>query len=162
VTGLAPWERHRFDGEGGLAVDVTAVPAQHGPPGCEPVSGDVIGFVLEAAGWPTVYVSGDNASVDVLAEIVGRFPRIAVAVLFVGAANVGRFGDANVTLGSTEAAAVAGLLPDVVVLPVHAQDWGHFTEPLSAFMHAYTSATDPAHVLSLPRGVPVDVYPLGV
>ena len=35
-------------------VTITAVPAQHGPVGCEPVSGEVIGFVFESAGWPTV------------------------------------------------------------------------------------------------------------
>ena len=89
--------------------------------------------------WPTLYVSGDNASVD-------------VAVLFVGAADVGRFGHDNVTLGSAEAAAVADLLGDAVVLPVHAQDWAHFTEPLSAFEAAY-----PGKLVVLPRGIEVRV-----
>ena len=87
-----------------------------------------------------------------LAAIVGRFPSIDVAVLFVGAANVGRFGHHNVTLGSADAAAVADLLGDAVVVPVHAQDWAHFTEPLSAFEAAY-----PGKLVVLPRGLEVRV-----
>jgi L-ascorbate metabolism protein UlaG (beta-lactamase superfamily) len=157
VIPLLPWQTHRLENPAGPTVEVTAVPAQHGPVGCEPVSGPVIGFVLQAAGWPTVYVSGDNASVDVLAEIVARFPGIEVAVLFVGAANVGRFGHHNVTLGSDEAPAVAALLAAAVVLPVHAQDWAHFTEPLSAFVHAYTAASPSARLVALPRGETVEV-----
>jgi L-ascorbate metabolism protein UlaG (beta-lactamase superfamily) len=147
ITALSPWDQHDVGG-----VRVTAVPAQHGPVGCEPISGEVIGFVLEADGWPTAYVSGDNASVEVLASIVDRFPAIEVAFLFVGAANVGRFGDHNVTLGSVDAAAIAGLLGDAVVVPVHAQDWAHFTEPLSAFEAAY-----PGKLVVLPRGIEIDV-----
>jgi L-ascorbate metabolism protein UlaG (beta-lactamase superfamily) len=169
VKGLEPWQVLRLEpaadpGTPGHPADpvivVTAVPALHGPPGCEPVSGQVIGFVLEAENWPTVYVSGDNAAVDVLAEITGRFPRIDVAVLFVGAANVGRFGASNVTLGSAEAAAVAELLPRAVVLPVHAEDWAHFTEPLSAFEQAYQDTpTEHPRLLSLPRGKAVQIDP---
>jgi L-ascorbate metabolism protein UlaG (beta-lactamase superfamily) len=147
ITALSPWSRRDVG-----AVRVTAVPAQHGPVGCEPVSGEVIGFVLEADGWPTVYVSGDNASVDVLASIVDHFPAIDVAFLFVGAANVGRFGEHNVTLGSADAEAVAGLLGSALVVPIHAQDWAHFTEPLSAFEAAY-----PGKLVVLPRGFEVDL-----
>ena len=89
---------------------------------------------------------------DVLATIVSRFPAIDVAVLFVGAANVGRFGHHNVTLGSADATAIAQLLGDAVVLPAHAQDWAHFTEPLSAFEAAY-----PGKLVVLPRGTEVSV-----
>jgi len=149
ITALSPWSRLQIG-----AVTVTAVPAQHGPVGCEPVSGEVIGFVLEADGWPTVYASGDNASVDVLASITHRFA-IDVAFLFVGAANVGRFGEHKVTLGSVDAPAVAELLADAVVVPVNAQDWAHFTEPLSAFEAAY-----PGNLLVLPRGVEQEVAAL--
>src|SRR3954449_12301197 len=52
VRGLAPWETATVGD-----VTVTAVPARHGPEGAEPMSGVVTGFVLEADGWPTTYVS---------------------------------------------------------------------------------------------------------
>jgi len=152
VRGLIPWQQYELARPNLSSVTVTAVPAQHGPVGCEPVSGPVIGFVLEADEWPTVYVSGDNASVDVLAEVTERFPSIAVAVLFVGAANVGRFGDHNVTLGSSDAKAVAALLGAAVVVPVHAQDWAHFSEPLSAFEQAYRAVAVEGRLVVLPRG----------
>src|SRR3954454_7398831 len=94
ATGLAPWDSVEVDG-----VTVTAVPALHGPVGCEPVTGPVIGFVLSAPDAETVYVSGDNASVAVVEEIVARLGQIPVAVLFAGAVQIPqRFDGAYLTL----------------------------------------------------------------
>lgn len=123
VTGLAPWQAHRVGD-----VTVTAVPALHGPEGAEALSGPVIGFILQSDGEPTVYVSGDNASVDVVREIAERFPRIDVAVLFAGAANVGRFGDSDLTLNARTALEAAEVLADAVIVPIHAEGWFHFSE----------------------------------
>src|SRR5690606_5383534 len=74
VIGLDNWETHEI-GE----VTITAVPALHGPPGSEAMVGPVIGFVLEAQGAPTVYVSGDNASLPLVGQIAERFPEVDVA-----------------------------------------------------------------------------------
>ena len=123
VTGLAPWQTHRL-GE----VEVTAVPAMHGPEGAEELSGTVTGFVLSAPGEPVLYVSGDNASVEVVTAIAERIGRIDLAVLFAGAANVGRFGDADLTLNARTAVAAARELGDAVIVPVHAEGWHHFSE----------------------------------
>jgi L-ascorbate metabolism protein UlaG (beta-lactamase superfamily) len=71
ATGIEPWASVRIERDGD-PVTVTAVPAQHGPDGCEPVTGPVIGFVLEAPGEDKVYVSGDNASLDVVRAIADR------------------------------------------------------------------------------------------
>ncbi|MEV0298649.1 MBL fold metallo-hydrolase [Nocardia sp. NPDC050710] len=125
VRGLEKWETVTI-GE----TLVTAVPAQHGPEGSEPISGVVAGFVLQAEGEPTVYVSGDNASVDIVAQIVDRIGRIDIAILFVGAANIGIFGDSDVTLNARTAVAAAEVLGDAIVVPVHAEGWGHFSETL--------------------------------
>jgi len=123
VTGLAPWQTHRL-GE----VEVTAVPALHGPEGAEELSGTVTGFVLSAPGEPVLYVSGDNASVEVVTAIAERIGRIDLAVLFAGAANVGRFGDADLTLNARTAVAAARELGDAAIVPVHAEGWHHFSE----------------------------------
>ena len=90
---------------------MTAVPARHGPEGAEPTPGVVTGFVLRADGWPTVYVSEDNASLDVVDEDRPTVADIDIAVLFVGGADVGRFGNEPLTLDAARASAAADLLP---------------------------------------------------
>ena len=41
-----PWATTELIGSNGHSLTVTATPARHGPAGIEPLSGDVIGFVL--------------------------------------------------------------------------------------------------------------------
>lgn len=123
VVGLEPWQTHVVGD-----VEVTAVPALHGPEGADEVSGPVTGFVLRSDAAPVVYVAGDNASVAVVADIAARVGRIDVAVLFTGAANVGRFGDVDLTLNARTAVEAARLLGDAVIVPVHAEGWHHFSE----------------------------------
>jgi len=149
VRGLAPWEEATVG-----AVTVTAVPARHGPEGAEPLSGVVTGFVLAADGWPTVYVSGDNASLDVVDAIARRLPGIALAVLFVGGANVGRFGDEPLTLDAARASAAADLLPGARIVPVHHSDWAHFVEPLAAVEARFESGGRRDRLVVLERGLP--------
>ncbi|KAA8877477.1 MBL fold metallo-hydrolase [Nocardia colli] len=125
VRGLENWETVTIGD-----VRITGVPALHGPEGCESLTGIVTGFVLQADGQPTVYVSGDNASVDRVAQIVERIGQIDAAVLFVGAANVGHFGDIDLTLNARTAVQAAELLGDAVIVPVHGEGWVHFSETL--------------------------------
>ena len=122
VLGFDNWESHKL-GE----VTVTVVPALHGPPGSEKLLGAVVGFVLEASGCPTLYVSGDNASIALVEQIAGRFPDIDIAVLFAGAARVPDL-DATLTMTSTDAARAAGILNPRVVVGLHTDDWEHFSE----------------------------------
>ena len=56
-------------------------------------NGPVIGFMLRAEGQPTVYVSGDNALVEVVERIVAEYGPFDAVVLFVGGAQrPGRLG----------------------------------------------------------------------
>jgi L-ascorbate metabolism protein UlaG (beta-lactamase superfamily) len=67
------------------------VPAVHGPGAreeVEPVSGQVVGFVLTGEDLPTLYVSGDNASLDLAKEIAERFGPVDTAILFAGAPRI--------------------------------------------------------------------------
>ena len=123
VTGLEPWQDATV-GE----VRITAVPALHGPAGAEELSGIVTGFVLRAPGWPVTYVSGDNASVELVQQIVDRHGPFDVAVLHAGAANVGRFGDLDLTLNALTAVQAARVLGDARIVAVHTLDWEHFSE----------------------------------
>jgi L-ascorbate metabolism protein UlaG (beta-lactamase superfamily) len=140
ARGLAPWESVRLPRPGGGEIVVTATPARHGPEGCEPVTGEVIGFVLSGEGLPTTYVSGDNASLDVVREIAGRVGPVGTAVLFAGAARAGLFDDALLTLDSAMAAEAAAILGAGRVVAVHCDSWAHFTEGRDAVTAAFTAA----------------------
>jgi L-ascorbate metabolism protein UlaG (beta-lactamase superfamily) len=133
--GLAPWTTVTF---GGIAI--TSVPALHGPTGIEPVSGPVTGFVLRADGEPTVYVSGDNASLDVVRQIADRAGPVDVAVLFAGAARPRAEFDATFTITSAQAAQATRLLGAGAVLPVHYDGWRHFTEGADDLRAAFAAA----------------------
>lgn len=90
---------------------------------------------------PTIYVSGDNASVGAVAAVAARHPRIDVAVLFCGAARVPqREGGRPLTLTSERAADATVLLGQPWVVPVHYQGWGHFSEGLERLVKAFEDA----------------------
>ncbi|MBU3059924.1 MBL fold metallo-hydrolase [Nocardia sp. NEAU-G5] len=152
VRGLENWETLRI-GE----ATVTGVPALHGPEGAEALSGVVTGFVLSAPGWPTVYVSGDNASVALVEEIAARIGRIDIALLNVGAANVGRFGDSDVTLNGRTALQAAEALGDAAIIPVHAEGWAHFSENLEYLRTTFTYGGRAAQLRIPPLGDSITV-----
>ena len=147
VVGLDPWETDAFEG-----VIVTAVPALHGPPGSERRLGTVTGFVLEFDDAPTVYVSGDNASLPLVEQIAERFPHIELAVLFAGAAQYPPL-PGPLTLSSVDAAAAARILGASTVVGVHFEDWTHFTEDRAALEAAFGGAP----LVATPRGVRVEL-----
>jgi L-ascorbate metabolism protein UlaG (beta-lactamase superfamily) len=134
ARGLAPWERAEI-----MGLKVTAVPARHGPPGSEPLTGPVTGFVLEH-GDERIYVSGDNAGLDVVTEIAERVGPIDIAVLFAGGARTPLLGDAYLTLNSEMAAEAARILDARAVVPVHFNGWAHFTEGAGDLRRAFTAA----------------------
>lgn len=129
ARGMAAWERAELPRSGREPLTVTAVPARHGPEGCEPVSGEVTGFVLTAPDIPTVYVSGDNAWLGAVGQVADRFGPVGIAVLFAGAARFpDRFDGALLTIDSAMAAEAARLLGARAAVPVHYTGWQHFTE----------------------------------
>lgn len=143
VIGFDSWEIHRLGD-----VTITAVPALHGPPGSEPWVGKVTGFVLEAPGEPTVYVSGDNASLALVEQIANRFPEIDIAVLFAGAATVPRI-PSRLTLSAADARQAAELLGASRVVGLHTEDWEHFAEDTAQFAAAFEGS---GLLVPTPRG----------
>jgi L-ascorbate metabolism protein UlaG (beta-lactamase superfamily) len=138
ATGLEPWSSVELDRSDAPAVTVTALPAQHGPDGTDHITGPVIGFLLAGPGLDTVYVSGDNASLDVVRAIAARAGRVDVAVLFAGAVQVPhRFDGAYLTLSSERAADAAKILGVRAVVPVHFEGWTHFTQGADVIRAAF-------------------------
>jgi L-ascorbate metabolism protein UlaG (beta-lactamase superfamily) len=141
ATGLAPGEGVDLDRPGGGSLRVTAVPAEHGPPEVAARNGPVIGFVLRGDGLPTVYVSGDNASVDVVRAIVAEHGPVDVAVLFVGGAQVpAAWGDAYLTLTADAAVEAAQALGAAPIVPIHQDGWAHFTSSAADARRAFAAA----------------------
>ncbi len=148
VVGFDDWETREVG-----AVTVTVVPALHGPPGSEPLVGSVVGFVLESDDAPTLYVSGDNASLPLVEQIADRFPAIDIAVLFAGAARVTGI-DAALTFTSADAVRAAGILSASRVVGLHAEDWEHFSESRGDLEAAFSGSE---LLVDTPRGVRVEI-----
>ena len=147
AKGLDPWatlELGARDDAG--AITVQAVPAVHGPADGDPdstghVTCQVTGFVLIGDDIPTIYLSGDNASLSAVAAVADRCGPIDVAVLFVGAARVpSRQRGRPLTLTSARAAAAAEVLDAKIVIPAHADGWAHFTEGVDDIVAAFEDA----------------------
>jgi L-ascorbate metabolism protein UlaG (beta-lactamase superfamily) len=144
AVGLKPFESFELPGEADAkTLTVQAVPAVHGPAdGQRDASGhvncEVTGFVLSGPGLPTVYLSGDNASIGAVRTVAERVGTVDVAVLFAGAARVqtkerGR----PLTLTAQRAAAAAEVLGARLVIPAHVDGWAHFSEGNNEFVSAF-------------------------
>ncbi|WP_405071239.1 MBL fold metallo-hydrolase [Kribbella sp. NBC_01510] len=157
VRALENWESIELPRPDGRVVTVTGVPALHGPEGAEAVLGVVTGFVLTGADLPTVYVSGDNASIGLVKEIADRFAPIDVAVLFAGGARTTLLDGAALTLTSEAAVEAAHLLGSATIVPVHTEGWAHFTEGPDQFLKAFREAGLAARVRLLEHGVATPV-----
>lgn len=157
AEGLAPWEVVLLPRPHGCEIRVTATPAQHGPDGTEGLTGPVTGFVVSAADLPTVYVSGDNASMYVVDQVAERFPEIDVAVLFAGAAQTPLLGEAYLTLTSAEAAEATRRLATRWVIPAHFNSWSHYSEGADRIRTAFADAKLSDRLVLLAPGEQVTV-----
>jgi L-ascorbate metabolism protein UlaG (beta-lactamase superfamily) len=165
AVGLAPWTSRTVSRPDGGELTVTAVPAVHGPEDGERdadgfVNCEVIGFVLSGPGLPSVYVSGDNASIRAVTEVARRLPPVDVAVLHAGAAHVpSKFRDRPLSMDSVRAAAAAAILSPAVVIPAHYDGWAHFREGRADLAEAFDAAGLAAEVTLPDHGTPIPLKP---
>lgn len=151
VRALENWQHVELPRGGGAPLRVTGVPARHGPPGCEPLTGPVTGFVLTGDGLPTVYVSGDNAALEHAGAVADRFAPVDIAILFAGAARTALLDGAHLTLTSVQAARAAVVLGARHVVPLHFEGWAHFSQGRDTLEPAFaaTGLSDRLHLLGL-------------
>ena len=152
VRDLPIWRHHILARPDGGNLRVTGVPAQHGPAGTEHLTGEVRGFVLSGDGLPTVYISGDNASLSVVREIVDHTGPIDIAVLFAGRARSPLM-DAYLTLSADQAAEAAAILDSPVVIPMHIEGWQHLTQDAALVPEAFARHCLADRLLLLTPGV---------
>jgi L-ascorbate metabolism protein UlaG (beta-lactamase superfamily) len=126
AEGLMPWASTELGGKDGRSLTVTATPARHGPAGIEPLSGDVIGFVLTSKDKsPPIYISGDTVWYDGVAEVARRF-KAGVVLPFAGAAQTR--GPFHLTMDTNDTIETARAFPDAVIVPLHTDGWAHFRQ----------------------------------
>ncbi len=152
VRVLPNWSTLELARPDGGVLRITGVPAQHGPDGTEQLVGEVTGFVLSGTSLPTVYVSGDNASLDVVRAIAQRYPHVDIAVIFVGAAHTPLVPNGYLTLTSELAAEAGRLLGASTVIALHFEGWAHFTQGRDSLRQAFARA-GAADALRLPDEV---------
>jgi len=152
ARGLVPWQTVELPAPDGGALRVTATPAQHGPAHAE--RGPVVGFVLEHPDTPrdAIYLSGDTVWFEGVAEVSRRFP-VRTAVLFMGAARVAAVGPWHLTFTAEEGVEAARALADAAIVPVHFEDWEHFSESRPEIDRAFDAAGLGHRLRWLPRGV---------
>ena len=124
AEGLAPWTSTELSKDG-RSLTVTATPARHGPHGIEPLSGDVIGFVLAPKGSRPIYISGDTVWYDGVAEVARRF-KAGVVMPFAGAAQTR--GPFHLTMDTNDTIETARAFPDAMIIPLHTDGWAHFKQ----------------------------------
>src|SRR3979411_639109 len=106
------WGARGLRGRNGTPLTIPATPARHGPAGIEPLSGDVIGFVLTSKDKsPPIYISGDTVWYDGVAEVARRFKAGGV-LPFAGAAQTR--GPFHLTMNTNDPIETAGAFRDAV------------------------------------------------
>lgn len=126
-VGLNDWQIANFAAPNGRFLRIVATPAQHGPAGMN--RGAVIGFVFFFTDRPdeAIYVSGDTVWFDGIAEVARRFD-IQLAILHLGAARVPAVGPFHLTMTANEALHATRTFANAPIVPIHFEDWAHFSE----------------------------------
>jgi L-ascorbate metabolism protein UlaG (beta-lactamase superfamily) len=129
---------------GATSLRVTALPGRHAPGPAQallpPVMGSLLEFRRSAGDEPLrLYLSGDTLVHDDLREIRRRQPELDLAVLHLGGTRVLGL---LVTMDGAQGVELLQMLRPRRAVPVHYDDYGVFTSPLSDFQAAVAAAPD--------------------
>jgi L-ascorbate metabolism protein UlaG (beta-lactamase superfamily) len=152
--GLAPWETTELVAADRPAIEVTATPCRHGPPGSRPIVGDVVGFALRWDGQEhgVLWISGDTVLYDEVRKVRDRL-EIGTALLHLGGVRFPVTGPLRYTMTANEAVELCGLVRPHTAIPIHYEGWKHFREGRDAIERAFAAA--PAEVRDCVRWLPI-------
>jgi L-ascorbate metabolism protein UlaG (beta-lactamase superfamily) len=158
AEGFAPWATTALSGKDGHCLTITATPARHDPAGIEPLSGDVIGFVVTSnqADSRPIYISGDTVWFDGVAEVARRF-KAGVVLPFAGAAQTR--GPFHLTMDTNDAIETAHAFPDAVIVPLHTDGWAHFRQNASDLRASFDALGFGSRLKLLEPGVATVIEP---
>ena len=156
AIGITPWHSMEIATPNGGRLRITGTPARHGP--ADGDRGPVTGFILALDDRPddAIYISGDTVWYDGVADVARRF-QVRLAVRFTGAARVREVGPAHLTLAAEESRAIADAFPDALIVPVHYEGWGHFSEGRAQIERAFAYAGAASRVRWVEAGKPTDL-----
>ena len=159
ADGMATWDSTTLE-SGEHRLRITAVPGQHAPGLARGILPPVMGSVLELArpGRPPlrVYVSGDTLYYPWLSSITDRVGPLDAAVVHLGGT---RLLGLLVTMDDQQGADLVTLLEPKVVVPVHHDDYGVFTSPVTDFVTTFAQRRLPGALRVVGRGETVSLEP---
>ena len=141
ARGLRPWDTTRLEAPGRPAIEITATPCRHGPPGSHPIVGDVIGFALRWEGQQhgALWISGDTVLYEGVREVPRRV-EIGAALIHLGGVRFPVSGPARYTMTARQMIDLAGSLNANTLIPIHYEGWKHFREGRDAIERQLASA----------------------
>ena len=155
ARGLGQFETVTFEGAGRAKLLVTATPARHGPSGIEPMTGEVVGFLIgRAEPGDAIYVTGDTVWYARTSEVARRYkPKLVIA--FAGAAEPrGAF---DVTMDSNDVIETAHAFPGATIVGVHNHGRAHFTESAADLAGAFKTLGIADRLAKLEMGKPMRI-----
>jgi len=137
--GLRDWEEAVVPTPSGGELAIVATPARHGPEGLD--RGAVNGFVVRSKSDPacTVYITGDTVWYNGVSQVAKRF-RVGIVFLHMGAARVPQVGPFHLTMTAEEGVTTALEFPEATIVPIHFEDWAHFSQTKEDVAHAFANA----------------------
>jgi L-ascorbate metabolism protein UlaG (beta-lactamase superfamily) len=149
---LTAWQTHEFTRDG-ATLRITSVPGVHGPGPLARLLPQVMGSVLElirdgAVSWRG-YISGDTLYRPFLGEVLERCGPLDAVVPHLGGTKALGL---TVTMDARQGADLVDLLKPPVTVPVHFDDYGRFTSPLSDFVAEVGRRRLPGELRTVSRG----------
>jgi L-ascorbate metabolism protein UlaG (beta-lactamase superfamily) len=157
AVGLRPGGRHTIEKDG-ARLEVTAMPARHGPHLIGLTAGPVIGFLLrhEQLERP-VWLSGDTRWYGGIRKALAAEGPVGTAIVNIGAARFRPTGPARFTMDAREAARAATEIGAEQVIPIHFEGWSHFKQGREAARREFEEAGLADRVRWLEQGEPTEV-----
>jgi len=140
AVALETWQTHELRSASGDVLTVSAAPGRHarGPLRAllPPVHGHVLQYAPAAGAPMSVYITGDTLNIDELRQVPARHPDLDLGLWHLGGTRIpGIFGlGVLVTMDAREGADLLELVRPRTTVPIHHDDYGVFTSPVSDFL----------------------------
>ena len=140
AVALETWQAHELRSAAGDVLRISAAPGRHARGLLRAVLPPVHGHVLEYSPVRdpalSVYITGDTLNVPELRQVPQRHPELDLGLWHLGGTRIpGVLGlGLLVTMDAREGADLLELVRPRTTVPIHYDDYGVFTSPLSAFL----------------------------
>jgi L-ascorbate metabolism protein UlaG (beta-lactamase superfamily) len=160
ARGLAPWHSTVLSAAGRPSIEIVATPCRHGPPGFQPIVGQVIGFGLRWDGQQhgVLWISGDTVLYDGVREVPAKL-QVGTALLHLGGVRFPVTGPLRFTMTAADAVELLRLVQPETAIPIHYEGWKHFRQGRDAIEAELARAPQDIRerVRWIPIGEPVEL-----